>query len=356
MPKRKKYIDTDVLTEARKRIHHILDIHDSAAVCFSGGKDSLATLHLVKEVYEERGLGKVEVIFRDEEFIPSSVTDFVASYRNADWMNLNYFTIPLASSLFVLGKVKDYIQWDENREHIREKPDYAINLKDDEKGLVLDQFTCDAYISNRLGLRGKVAFINGIRASESLIRLRSSVEKINENYINKSSSKNVSMCKPIFDWEENDVFKYFYENDIKYCPIYDGQIWSRQLLRVATPLVSESAKKFYKLKELDPVLYQQCVNAFPEMEVQSRYWNEYQRYSKKQAVENSKSLVTIRNWIAQNIKDPKWLAMAIDEYNSIIVRRKNCPDAYPLDHIYKHFQTGAFKKRLLPIPESQRKK
>ena len=50
------------VTEAKKRIHHIYDLHDSIAVNFSGGKDSLATLHLVWEVAQERGLKKVKVI------------------------------------------------------------------------------------------------------------------------------------------------------------------------------------------------------------------------------------------------------------------------------------------------------
>lgn len=42
MPRVRVYQDTDVLTEAKKRIHHIFDIFDTVVVMFSGGKDSLA--------------------------------------------------------------------------------------------------------------------------------------------------------------------------------------------------------------------------------------------------------------------------------------------------------------------------
>ena len=52
----KKYIDTDVYTESKKRIKHIINTFDKVYVCFSGGKDSTTVLHLVEEVYEEMGI------------------------------------------------------------------------------------------------------------------------------------------------------------------------------------------------------------------------------------------------------------------------------------------------------------
>ena len=37
MVRKQQFIDVDVYTEAKKRIHHIYDLHDSIAVNFSGG-------------------------------------------------------------------------------------------------------------------------------------------------------------------------------------------------------------------------------------------------------------------------------------------------------------------------------
>lgn len=59
------YTGNDVLTEAKKRIEHIIDTFDNVLVAFSGGKDSWVLLNLVEEVYRELGITeKLKVFFR----------------------------------------------------------------------------------------------------------------------------------------------------------------------------------------------------------------------------------------------------------------------------------------------------
>ncbi len=339
------YIDTDVYTESIKRINHIYDTFDTIVVMFSGGKDSLAVLHLCKEVAESRGIKTVNVVFRDEELIPNVVIDLINRYSELDWCNILYFAVPLYSQKYVLGRTETYIQWDKSRKHIRPIPENAIKTEDDDPA-VYSQDTMDDYTASFF--KGKIAFVNGIRASESLIRFASCMNKLNENYINETKSKvhSVRLCKPIYDWEEKDVFLYFHKNNIEYCKIYDWQMWNGDQFRVATPIHQEASKKFHKLKTLDPVLYEQVIDIFPEMLVQERYYREFNRDSV--VAKYNKNMKGVLQYIKDYITDPKQKHEAYKMFKKSVVANTNQPDAYPVEYILKYFMTGGYKRDLLP--------
>lgn len=348
-----KYVDSDVLTEARKRIRHIMDTHDTIIVGFSGGKDSLVVLHLVRQIQLERGItAPVKVWFYDEELIPDQVIDFVNEYRQLDWIDLIWLCVPLKSSKFILGDNHDYIQWDPARRHVRPMPEWATTL--DDLGISARAAAgLTQYDMNMLEARlfkGKIAHLTGIRASESIVRYRASVNKVNENYINSSGHPRVSLCKPIFDWQENDVFRFFYDNGIRYCPLYDAQIWARQDLRVSTPLHAEASKRFAGLRAASPTFYDQVIDVFPEMAVQERYWG--QQTDRRATID---TLPQLERWIRDTITDPQQRALALKRFRSVSGRHERDPENYPLQHIVNSFLTGAHKREIMSPGKGKRR-
>jgi predicted phosphoadenosine phosphosulfate sulfurtransferase len=346
MARYKKFIDANVLDEAKKRLHHIYELHDDVVVSFSGGKDSLVVLHLTKEVAFERGLKKVRAVFRDEELIHQEVIDFVHSYMDKDWLDLEHWAIPLQSNKYVLGKPMDYVQWDNNREWIREKPEWALTAKDlgIPDSLILSQHNADELAVRNIA--GKACILTGVRAAESLMRYRSVVNKLNENYINASSTQKATLGRPIYDWQENDVFKYLYDNEIKYCSIYDSQLWGGRGLRVASAISTEAAKMFDKLPATDPELYDRVVAIFPEMFLQERYFKELDKTAALK--QYGQSWDGIYNYITEHIKDPKQLGKALKEFSSVKIRAAKLPDLYPIEYVFKCFLSQGGERTILP--------
>ena len=351
MVRAKEYIGTDVLTAARERIEHIFYTFDSVAVMFSGGKDSLACVHLVKEFHDEHDLGPVNVIFRDEEVINPSVIDFVASYRNLDWVNLRWYCVPMRKQRVVLDRKLRYVEWDPEREWVHPMPDFAISAETlgMKPGEVLTEHTMDDKAAEEFP--GRVAFITGVRAQESLVRFRAVTQKLNENYISKiegNERSRVRLCKPIYDWSQMDVLKYLYDNDIAWCSVYDAQELARVGLRVSTPLHAGSAKKFGSLRETEPEFYQRCVEIFPEMIVQERYHAEFDTTALL-APYLEDGFNGIVRFIREKIDGEEAQATAMKRAKEWKGRWRKDPDNYPLHLLLETLAFGFTKRRLAGV-------
>lgn len=348
MSRVREYLDHDVLTAARQRMNHVLDTFDSVIVAFSGGKDSTVCLLLLQEVMEARGDTRpVRALFRDEEVIPDEVIDYVTGYRDRPWLDLRWYAVPLANTKSVLGRVVTYSAFDPERPvWVRQPPPWAIRTIDGwPADHVFSQYDSDEAMAGHLP--GKVAVITGVRAAESLVRYRSCVNKMSENYIVACAFKRANLVRPIFDWEEDDVFRYFYDRGEPYCPLYDQQIWTGHRLRVGTPLTSEGAKTFHKVAAQTPGFHDRILAAFPDYAIQERYGREVDTKAARE--QYGQSLQGVRAWVLEHLgEDPAQLRKALAELASITARTKNDPRGYPPRYVLQTFMAGRYKRVVPP--------
>lgn len=196
--------------------------------------------------------------------------------------------------------------------------------------------------------RGKVAFLIGVRAAESLMRFRGCVSKLNENYImNCDDAPNVKKVWPLFDWQENDIFRYFYDRKIDYCPVYDGQLWAGNAMRVSTPLHAESAKRFGKVKTQTPDFYARVIKVFPEMLAHERYFADLDKTAVTRAYGQTHE--GVRAWIEDNLEDEGQHALAVTRLEAVMKQSPEELEKYPPAYLLGVFMSGAFKRKIMPL-------
>ena len=283
MTRQRKFLDISCVDAARERMRHVYDTFDTVCVQFSGGKDSTAVLYLAKEIHEERGLGPVKVIFRDEEMVSPMVVDFINEVRNYDWVDMEWYCLPQSQEIWVLGRREYCLLWSEKRRKqkrlVRDIPEWAIRAEhfglDPNRKIPqsIDYYTMQ-------GKKGRVAFITGVRANESMIRYRSCVQKLHENYIvipyKMKSNIPLRFAKVIYDWTTDDVLKFITEeHKATYCQYYDLASLTGSNTRIGIPLHAVAIRRIGDVVATEPEFYDRLVKCFPQIDAQRRWWPEF---------------------------------------------------------------------------------
>lgn len=243
----------NVLEKAQERVRIAFDDFPCIVCTFSGGKDSLVTLHLVISEAEKRGR-KVRCVFLDQEAEWSATICEVKRWMSHPTVEPYWGRMPflLENSTSVLTDEGHYLlTYDPDKEDewihpydplaMTEYPDYIIEdmfsrLKPARHGYGMMLFNGKPYPDFYLGLTAlvntacdhqNVAVFGGMRANEALGRVQMCTHKlyknINGTYTHRDSKGKLDgfHFNPIYDWKGSDVWKYIYDNKLPYNSLYD---------------------------------------------------------------------------------------------------------------------------------------
>lgn len=342
-----------VLDAARARIDATLEECDRLVVAFSGGKDSLVVLHLVRERMLARGDRRpVAAVYRDQEFVNGSIIDKVAETFALEWVDGRWLALQVEAQTTILGEPVDHVIWDPSRPHHRALPPEAIQ----DPHRVYDAPGEDLFIANLWP--GRVVIATGLRTEESLIRYRSVANKISEPWLAKSKANGVTLCRPIYDWLEMDVLKYLDDEGIEPAGVYHAQGWHGGELRTSALTAVEQIRDVARMRATDPDAYAALIEAYPDAATMGRYDAEMK--DRLRIGKRAESYLEVRRWIDQRYEPGTTAhrhAMARYKFAMRLVR--NNPEGVPPWWIQREIARNGHGSGLLPLPAnhpSRRKK
>lgn len=312
------YIADDVLTAAKRRISYVFDEFENIVVSISGGKDSTVLAHLALVEAHRRGR-KIGLFFLDEEVVYQSTIDQIEYLMNLYPEN----TIPLWLQIeFHLTNATSYnegqlICWERGKSDIWMRPKHPKALKykpwDPATETVRNKVKGFGFydaIENFQRSRPDTAFLVALRATESMNRWRA-VSK-NPGY------KDVFWCTsigngsysmyPIYDWNFHDVWRYIYDNKLRYSRIYD-YMWKKGMnlteIRVSSLIHEKAFKALVELPEFEPKTYDRLLKRIDGISVGHIYGKDKAMMRVQKLPKNYKTWREYRDFLLATYPDPE---------------------------------------------------
>lgn len=284
----RRQLDADVYTLACQRVAYAFDTFDHVLVAFSGGKDSTAVLNVALDVARSdpsfhRHL-PLRVMFQDEEAIPIETEQYVRRVAQRDDVALEWYCLPIQHRNACSRTSPWWWPWAPEARELwcRPLPPEAITHLD---GFPIYPPEARLTAPDMMGLfappeRGNTAFLMGIRAQESMTRLRAvmSVGATGHNYVIKfdegTSRGNIFKVYPIYDWKTTDVWTAPARFGWDYNAAYDRMEMagvSRPQQRCSPAFGEEPLEKLWTYSRCFPEVWDKMTARVPGVGAAARY-------------------------------------------------------------------------------------
>lgn len=320
---RQVYVDKDVRAAAQERISYIFDEFENIIVSVSGGKDSTVLCWLTLQEAHKRGR-KIGIFFIDEEVVYQSTIDQITWLMNLYPENTTRLWLQFPFRLTNATSVEEgqLICWEEGKHKIwmRSKVPYSIQHKPwpKEAETVRDKnkgFGFYDVIENFQAQRKNTAFLVGLRAVESPNRFRAVSKHPGYKdvyWCTKCGGEGSASFYPLYDWNFHDIWKFIYDNNIRYSKIYDYQFkkgMSIQEIRVSSLIHEKSFKSLVELPEFEPKTYDRLTKRIKGIQVGNLYGKDKKLLRCQSLPKNYKSWREYRDFLLETYPDEskKWI-------------------------------------------------
>ena len=314
---RQHYLDMNVVEATRKRLEFLFDEFENICVSISGGKDSTVLAHMALTEAHKRDR-KIGIFFLDEEVVYQSTVEQVRYLMNLYpentiklWYQIE-FNLTNATSVEE-GQLKC---WEAGKHKIWMRPKEPDSIKfpewDRTKETVADKnkgFGFYDALDNFQMAHPNSAFLIGLRAVESPNRWRAVVKNPTYKNIYWGSPRKFNSYNfyPLYDWNFWDIWKYLYENKVRYSKIYDYQYmkgFGMKDMRVSSLIHEKSFKSLVELPEFEPKTYDRLLKRLKGIQVGHLYGQDKKMLRVQKLPKNFKDWMQYRDFLLATYPDP----------------------------------------------------
>lgn len=313
---RQTFLKINVVDATRKRIEWIFDNFDNIVVSISGGKDSTVLAYMTLQEAHKRNR-KVGIFFLDEEVVYQSTIDQVRYIMNLYPENTIKLWYQLEFNLTNATSIDEtqFKVWDHEKQDVWLRPKEKDSIKqptwDVNKQTIANKkkgFGFYDALDNFQLTYENTAYLIGLRASESLNRWRAVIKNPgipNIYWSTKRPQGNFQMY-PLYDWNFQDIWKFLYENNIRYSKIYDYQ-YKKGLgmkdMRVSSLIHERAFKSLVELPEFEPQTYDKLMARTKGIQVGNIYGKDDLMLKCRKLPKNYDNWIQYRDFLLSTIKD-----------------------------------------------------